>query len=155
AAEMWIPYGSSTDVTEVGAVADICPHCGRLVPCNVKALCKGMHVYFITLFGSATEGECTCSNCGGQFRCELWRYKAFVPTTKAHTMTTETLLEQTNPSLRERLEWSEKQQRLGTNPQFLTALQSVEQLQQGPFRAKLMELLRQWDRLDKEQQGVL
>src|SRR5262245_11674667 len=99
---MWVIWGDVSDVKDIGTVAERCPHCGCVSLCRVAARSQGYHLYFITLASAVTEALGTCRSCGGQFRCELWRYQSLVPDIEAVTITMESLLERTNPSLKER-----------------------------------------------------
>lgn len=152
---MWIIFGSSTDVKELGAVADQCPHCNRLTPCFVTGQSQGVHVYFITLAEQVTAAECLCSACGGRFRCELWRYNDFVPATEAHAIPLEVLLERTNPALMERLAWAHQQKQFASDARFTTTLESVEQLNQGRLRTEWLDQLKRWDQLAEVQRTNL
>jgi hypothetical protein len=152
---MWVIWGPSSEVKDVGTVAERCPHCGRVSPCRVAAHSQGVHLYFITLASAVTDAVCTCSSCGGQFRCELWRYTDVVPDIEASTLTTEGLLERTNPTLKERLGWEQRLEDHGADPQFTAAVRSVEQLRPGGLRSGLMNDLLRWGQLDGGRRAAL
>jgi transcription elongation factor Elf1 len=97
---MWVIWGPVSGVKDIGIVAERCPHCGRLSQCRVTAHSQGFHLYFVTLASGVRDAVCTCSSCGGQFRCELWRYPNTVSDVEASTITMERLLERTNPTLK-------------------------------------------------------
>jgi hypothetical protein len=152
---MWFIWGPSHEEREVGVVAEQCPHCGQVAPCSIVGRFEGLQVYLITIAETATEAIGTCGSCGGHFRCDLWRYKEFVPPVVAASLTVEALLERTNPALRERLGWTQQQEAFAADPRFLPTVQAVEQLRLGPLRARLMKELRRWDCLDDGQREEL
>jgi hypothetical protein len=121
----------------------------------VAARSQGFHLYFITLASAVTHAVCTCSSCGGQFRCELWRYKDTVPDIEASAITMEGLLERTNPILNERLGWERRLDDYGNNPHFMAAVRAVEQLRPGNLRKGLMNDLLRWGQLDERQRATL
>jgi hypothetical protein len=146
---MWLVWGTAKDQRELGVVAEQCPYCARLAPCYVTARVEGVHVYFITFAETATDAACHCGACGGLFHCELWQYERFVPPVEARDLPLETLLQRTNPRLKERLEWTRLQEDFAADPVFVKALQSAEQLRLGSLRTRLMNELRQWEGLEK------
>jgi len=152
---MWIIWGPTSDVKNIGIVAERCPHCRRLAPCRVAARSKGLHLYFIPLVSGVTDAVCTCCACGGQFRCELWKYKDPVPEIEASTVTIESLLERTNPNLKERLAWEQQLDDHGSDPQFTAAVRSIEQLRPGGLRRGLMNDLLRWGQMDERQRVSL
>jgi len=154
---MWwfIIWGSSTNLKELGVVADQCPHCDQLAPCCVTGHVRGDHVYFITLNEQVIGGECLCSACGGRFPCDTGRYRDFVPPGDASSMTTETLLERTNPDLKERLLWALEKRTFAADERFEVVSQSVEQLRPGRLRTQLQDGLRRWGQLSEEQRTEL
>jgi hypothetical protein len=152
---MWIIWGPTSDVKDLGIVAERCPRCGSVSPCRVVGRSQGFHVYFITLASAVTDAVCTCGSCGAQFRCELWRYKGTVPDTEASALPMETLLERTNPTLKERLGWEQRLAEYGTDPQFTAALRSVEQLMPGGLRKGLMDDLLRWGQINERQRATL
>jgi hypothetical protein len=114
-----------------------------------------MHVFFITLAEGVTQAACTCGLCGGQFRCESWRYTEMVPAFEVPSLTMEGLLERTNPALKEELEWSRRLEEFGTDPRFEAARQSLGQLRPGALSRRLKDDLLRWGRLDEGQREAL
>jgi hypothetical protein len=151
---MWVIWGSASGVKDIGIVAERCAHCGRLSPCRVMAHSQGMHLYFIPLT-SVTDAACICGSCGGQFRCELWRYRETLSDIEASTLTMEGLLKRTNPALKERLEWEQHLENHDSDPQFTATVQSVEQLRPGGLRTGLMNDLLRWGQMDDKQRTAL
>jgi hypothetical protein len=152
---MWVIWGPSSELKDLGIVAERCPHCGRLSQCRIAAHSQGIHLYFISLASAVTSAVCTCMSCGGQFRCELWQYTDFVSDIEAPLFTMEKLLERTNPTLKERLGWEQRLEDYGTDPQFTAAVQSVEQLRPGSRRNGLMNDLLRWGQLNDEGRTAL
>jgi hypothetical protein len=85
----------------------------------------------------------------------LWQYRDPIPENETATITIETLLERTNPNLKERLAWEQQLDDHGSNPQFTAAVRSVEQLRPGGMRRGLMNDLLRWGQLDERQRGSL
>jgi hypothetical protein len=115
----------------------------------------GMHVFFVTLAEGVTQATCICGQCGGQFACESWRYPEMVPAPGALSLTMETLIDRTNPTLRERLEWAKRQEQFASDPRFEATRRSLDQLRAGRLRAGLKADLLRWDRLDERQRADL
>ena len=150
---MWLVWGPATDATELGVVADRCPHCRRLSPCRVTGITQGVHVYFVTVASTVTEAFCTCHSCGAQFPCELWQYSRILTPSEALMLPLDALLTRTNPSLRERLTWEARLQQHRADSQFAAAVQSMEQLRHGELRRGLMNDLLDWDQMDQRQRA--
>ncbi len=154
---MWyiLIYGRYTDPREMGVVADQCPHCDRLSPCSITGYYRRTHLYFITFSEHVASGECCCGACGNRFPREVGQYREIVPAGEAATMMIETLLERTNPDLKDRLLWAQQRRALAEDERFESANQSIEQLRPGPLRTELQEALRQWGQLSEEQRTEL
>lgn len=152
---MWIIWGPASDVKEVGVVAERCPHCGRLSACRVTAYSEGIHLYGITMASAVTHAIGACSSCGGQFPCELWQYKEPLPLEAAFAIPIETLLERSNPLLKERLAWESRLEAHQADPQFVAVVKSMEQLRSGEIRRSLMNDLLRWGQLNEKQRLAL
>jgi hypothetical protein len=153
---MWFVWGPSTSLRTLGAVADQCPRCNQLTLCTVSGLFRGLHVFFISLAENVQSIECVCSACGGRFRGELWHYNDFVPVEDAVDMSIDELLALTNPALKKRLEWAERQEELSAiDSRFAPALDAVEQLRSGEMRTALMDKLQHWDVLAETERDAL
>jgi hypothetical protein len=152
---MWIIWGPASDVKEVGVVAERCPHCRRLSACRVTAYSEGVHLYGVTMASAVTHAICTCSACGGQFPCELWRYSNPLPLDAAFAIPIETLLERSNPLLKERLAWEARLEEHQADGQFAAAVKSMEQLRPGEIRRSLMNDLLRWGQMNGEQRAAV
>jgi hypothetical protein len=148
---MCIIWGPSSDVKEIGVVAERCLHCRRLSPCRVTAYSQGVHLYYVTMASTVTHAICTCSSCGGQFPVELWQYNGTVPLAEAFALPLEALLERTNPILKERLGWESRLEEHKNDSQFAAVVRSMEQLRPGGLRRTLMNDLLRWSQMDEKQ----
>src|SRR5262249_16867403 len=86
---------------------------------------------------------------------ELWRYTDTLPDSEAATVTTESLLERTNPNLKERLQWEQHLVDHGTDPQFTAAVRAVEKLRPGRQRTDRMNDFLRSDQMDEKQRTTL
>jgi hypothetical protein len=148
-------WGAVTEVSDLGVVAEHCPHCERVVPCLLRSVCRGHYVLFVRTEAHAVERSCLCTLCLGAFACEHWRYATFVPVAEAKGLAVDDLLARTNPGLAERLHLKEQVCALGGDARFAAAYEQLEGLRPGALRSGLLKRLLDWDRLTEAQRVVL
>ncbi len=148
-------WGPVTEISDLGVVAEHCPHCARVVPCLLRSVSRGNYVFFLKTTALTTERSCLCTLCLKAFACEPWRYLIFVPIQEAKTLPVEDLLTRTNPSLAERLHWKEQVCALGGDARFAIAYEQLDGMRPGALRSRLMRQLLGWDRLAEEQRALL
>ncbi len=148
-------WGASTEVTDLGVVAEWCPHCERIAPCLLRSVCRGRYACFVKTTGPATERSCLCTGCHKPFPGEHWRYAAVLPIGQARALPPDELLARTNPVLAERGRLQELVRALGGDHRFATAYEQLEQVRPGALRAGLLRQLLAWDGLPAGQRASL
>jgi hypothetical protein len=148
-------WGSATETTDLGVVAEQCPRCERPTPCAVRAVCQGCYVFFVKLTAAARETSCRCSVCEASFPCELWRYRALVPAAEAARLSVEDLLARTNPGLTERVQWKQQVSDLGGDGRFAAAYEQLDGMRPGALQTMLRKQLLDWGQLDDEEREAL
>ena len=101
-------------------IADLCPHCQRITRCHVKervSLAAGV-LFGIPFALPLSSVTCFCGECGSEFHSESWDHEKTVSPAEADSLDMETLLNLTNPRLKETLALSE----LRATPQLGEAL---------------------------------
>jgi len=148
---MWIIWGKTTEVKDLGVVAEYCPWCEKITPCVVQVVSEEDHVLFVKMFEAAKEYSCLCRVCGGSFPCQLWRYPSLVPVQEVAGLSLEDLLTRTNPGLTARVELKQQIIALGGDDRFTTAYEHLEGIRPGELHARLLQQLLSWSRLKVEQ----
>jgi hypothetical protein len=148
-------WGAATEITDLGVVAELCPHCARILPCLLRSVCRGHYACFVKTTGPTIERSCLCTACHKSFPGEHWRYAAVLPIGEARALPPEDLLARTNPGLAERIQLQEVIRALGGDPRFAVAYEQLEQMRPGALRAGLLRQLLAWDRLPEEQRTSL
>lgn len=139
-----------TEVSDLGVVAEHCPHCERLTCCLLRSLCRGNHVFFLRLAEPTRETSCLCTGCLRTFPAKpAWHYATVVPINEAHEMGLENLLAKTNPVLADRIHLKEQIRDLGGDDRFAVAYEQLEQMRPGALRAELLRKLLDWHRLEE------
>lgn len=149
-------WGPVTDISDLGVVAEQCPHCERLMSCLLRSVCHGNYILFVKIAEPPHENSCLCTGCLNSFPCQpYWRYAAVLPIRKAKALPLEELLATTNPVLAERLEFRAQVRALGGDPRFAEAYEHLEAMRPGVLRSSLLQQLLDWDRLEDEQRSLL
>jgi hypothetical protein len=148
-------WGAATEITDLGVVAELCPHCEQILPCLLRSVCRGHYACFVKTTGPTIERSCLCTGCHKPFRGEHWRYAAVLPIREARALPPEDLLARTNPGLAERIELKEQVRALGGDHRFAVAYEQLEQMRPGALRSGLLRQLLDWDRLSEEQRTLL
>jgi hypothetical protein len=89
--------------------------------------------------------NCTCGECGFEFRSEFWDHAKTASPAEAASLDTEALLGHTNPALKEKLTLSG----LKAIPRLGGAFHLLEQLTPGSLRTALKGALLRWSSLDQ------
>lgn len=147
---MWILWGQTTEIKDLGVVAEQCPCCERITPCSVRTIFEADHVFFVKVAEASKETSSLCSVCGGSFACQLWRYPNLVPGSEAAGLPVETLLARTNPGLVERVQMKQQVIDLGGDDRFAVAYEQLEGMRPGELHAGLLKQLLDWGRLEDE-----
>jgi hypothetical protein len=101
---MFIVYGSYNREKDYGVVADRCIHCTRVAMMGVKRFYRVPHIYFIPLgSGTLAATVLTCAECNGQTLGKEELYRKVLPKAATHGLSTEQVVEETNPQLHEEL----------------------------------------------------
>lgn len=148
-------WGPVTEITDLGVVAEQCPHCHQIRPCILRSVRRGSYVLFVKTAAPILENSCLCTVCHKTFHVEQWRYAAVVPIPEAKPLPPEDLLKRTNPSLVERRDLKEQVRALGGDARFTTAYEELEGMRPGVLRTQLMQQLLAWDKLAEEQRAEL
>lgn len=149
-------WGAVSEVSDLGVVAEHCPHCEQLMPCLLRSVNRGDYVLFVKMAVASRESSLLCTGCLKSFPGEpSWRYASVLPIHEAKALPVEELLTRTNPGLAERLQFKEQICALGGDARFATAYGHLEAMRPGPLRSELSRRLRDWDRLDEEQRASL
>jgi hypothetical protein len=148
-------WGAATEITDLGVVAEWCPHCEQIQPCLLRSVCRGYYAFFVRTPGPTIERSCLCTGCHKPFLGEHWRYAAVLPIGQASALPPEDLLARTNPVLVERSQLKELVSALGGDHRFAVAYEQIEQLRTGALRSGLLRQLLAWDRLPEEQRAFL
>jgi hypothetical protein len=145
---IFLIFGRSADLRDMGAVAEFCPHCRQVGPCAVICRIDELHFFFLPVARNTTETTCVCWACRRRFPAGPQPFRDFVSLDEAAAMPVEELAEQTNPPALVRLEWSRQCQKFAGDSGFTAVSQIAEQLGPGQLRVRLEQGLEQWDRLD-------
>ena len=148
-------WGAATEITDLGVVAESCPHCAQIMPCLLRSVCRGHYACFVKTTDPTIERSCLCTGCHKPFRGEHWRYTAALPIGEARALPPEDLLARTNPGLAERVQLKELVRALGGDHRFAVAYEQLEQMRPGALRSGLLRQLLAWDRLPEEQRAFL
>jgi hypothetical protein len=148
-------WGAATEITDLGVVAELCPHCEQIMPCLLRSVCRGHYACYVKTTGPTIERSCLCTGCHKPFPGEHWRYAAVLPIGQARDLPPEELLVRTNPVLAERSQLKELVRALGGDARFAVAYEQLEQMRPGALRAGLLRQLLAWDRLPEEERASL
>src|SRR5262249_39560906 len=148
-------WGAATEITDLGVVAELCPHCAQIMPCLLRAVCRGHYACFVKTTRPWIERSCLCTGCHKPFLGEHWRYATVLPIGEARALPPEDLLARTNPTLAEHIQLTELVRALGGDPRFTVAYEQLEQMRPGALRSGLLRQLLAWDRLPEEQKTFL
>jgi hypothetical protein len=148
-------WGAATEIIDLGVVAELCPHCERIMPCLLRSVCRGHYVCFVKTTGLTIERSCLCTGCHKPFVGEHWRYAAVLPIGEAKALAPDDLLARTNPCLAERIQLKEQIRALGGDQRFAVAHEQLDQMRPGALRSGLLRQLLAWDRLPGEQRTLL
>jgi hypothetical protein len=149
-------WGAITEISDLGAVAENCPHCERLMCCLLRSVCLGNYVCFVRLAEPARESSCLCTGCLKTFQGQPhWHYAAVVPIREAHRMGLESLLAKTNPVLADRIHFQEQIRDMGGDDRFAVAYEHLEAIRPGALRLDLLQKLLDWHQLKEEQRAEL
>src|SRR3954470_1810033 len=148
-------WGAATEITDLGVVAEWCPHCEQVMPCLLRSVCRGHYACFVKTTGPTVERSCLCTGCHKPFLGEHWRYAAVLPIGQARALPPEDLLAQTNPALAERSRLKGLVSALGGDHRFAVAYEQLEQLRPGALRSGLLRRLLAWDRLPEGERASL
>lgn len=94
---MFIVWGTRITRGRCGRVADFCPFCRGVTPCQLIRIGKVSHIYFISL-GSGDElgYECECETCGEAFLTDVVRFHS---TSQDRTLDVSALIQTTQPNI--------------------------------------------------------
>jgi hypothetical protein len=148
-------WGAATEITDLGVVAELCPHCDQIMPCLLRSVCRGYYACFVKTTGPTIERSCLCTSCHKTFLGEHWRYAAVLPIGEAKALPPEELLARTNPVLAERIQLKYLVHALGGDRRFAVAYEQLEQMRPGALRSGLLQRLLAWDRLPEERRSFL
>lgn len=149
-------WGAVTEISDLGVVAEHCPHCQRLMGCLLRSVCRGDHVLFVKMAQRTRECSCLCTTCLQTFPGEpYWHYAAVVPAREAQQMELESLLAKTNPVLADRIHFQQQIRDLGGDHRFAVAYEQLEGMRPGVLRADLLRQLLDWHNLDDPQRAKL
>jgi hypothetical protein len=148
-------WGTFTEASDLGVVAERCPYCAQIVPCLVRSVLRGHYVLFVKVADDDAERSCLCTLCLQEFACEHWRYAALVQAREAKALRLEDLLARTNPGRVEFLQLKEQVRALGGDARFAIAYEQIDGMREGALRSKMMKQLLGWDRLTEEQRALL
>jgi hypothetical protein len=149
-------WGAVTEISDLGVVAEQCPHCERFMPCLLRSMCRGESVLFVKMTEPFREYSCLCTGCLKAFPCGCsWRYAAVLPIQEAKALPMEVLLSRTNPVLAERIQFKQQVGALGGDTRFAVAYEQLEAMRPGALRSEMLRRLLEWDRLDEEQRALL
>jgi hypothetical protein len=161
---IWGEYDS--DKTR-GIVADRCPYCDRVTTFRVIQRYRVAHVYYIPLgSGKLIATLLCCNECGEMIVGALENYARVLPKKEAQGLSTEEILQQTNPRLLEALAyraWLEEQARTARpadpgapDPRVTLAFARLADLNpQDPRVLECQSRLAQWSTLAEEAQSEL
>ena len=149
-------WGAVTEISDLGVVAEHCPHCERLMCCLLRSVCRGNYVFFVKMAEPSRESSCMCTGCLKTFPGEpYWHYAALVPIREAQKMELDGLLAETNPVLADRIHFKEQIRDLGGDDRFAAAYGYLEGMRPGALRADLLRKLLDWHRLEEAQRAEL
>jgi hypothetical protein len=148
-------WGPATEITDLGVVAELCPHCEQIMPCLLRSVCRSHYACFVKTTGPTIERSCLCTGCHKPFLGEHWRYAAVLPIGQARALPPQDLLARTNPSLAERIQLKQLVHALGGDRRFAVAYEQLEQMRPGVLRSGLLRQLLAWDQLPEEQRTFL
>lgn len=149
-------WGAATEISDLGVVAEHCPHCQCLMSCLLRSVCRGDYVCFVKTAGWSWETSYLCTGCHKTFPGEpYWHYAAVVPIREAQTMELDCLLAKTNPVLADRIHFKQQLSELGGDDRFAAAFEHLERMRPGALRADLLRELLDWQRLEEEQRAEL
>lgn len=149
-------YGAVTEISDLGTVAEHCPHCDQLKCCLLRTVSQGNYFCFVKITEPLTESSCMCTDCLKPFRGKPhWGYAAVVPIRDALGMELNDLLAKTNPILADRIHFKEQIRALGGDERFAVAYENVEEMWPGELRLKLSRDLLDWNRMSEIQRDEL
>ena len=148
-------WGPVTEIADAGVMAERCPHCERITPCLLRSVRQSYFILFVKTASSSHDNSGFCTECHQAFHCDPWRYLCVVPLTEAKGLGIEELLTRTNPILAERVRMKELIAALGGDARFAEAHQQLDELHTGELRARLLQELLNWVRLDEESRTAL
>jgi hypothetical protein len=148
-------WGAATEITDLGVVAELCPHCEQIMPCLLRSVCRGHYACFVKTTGLTIERSCLCTGCHKPFLGEHWRYAVVLPIREAKALPPKDLLARTNPLLADSIQMKYLVRALGGDPSFSVAYEQLEQMRPGALRSGLLRQLLAWDRLPEKQRTFL
>jgi hypothetical protein len=149
-------WGAVTEVSDLGVVAEHCPHCERLMCCLLRSICRGEYACFVKVAEPSRESSCMCTGCLKTFPGEpYWHYAAVVPIREAQRMELDSLLAKTNPVLADRIHFKQQIGDLGGDGRFAVAYEQLEGMRPGALRADLLRKLLGWHGLEEAQRAEL
>lgn len=148
-------WGPATEITDVGVMAERCPHCERITPCLLRSVRRSFFILFVKTASSARDNSGFCTECHKAFHCDPWRYVGVVALKEAKGLGIEELLTRTHPILAERVRMKELIAALGGDARFAEAHQQLEEMHSGELRSRLLEELHKWERLGEEARAAL
>ena len=128
-------------------IADLCPNCQRVTRCHVVergSVVGGLLLGIPFVLPSSSVSFC-CGECGCEFRSQTWDFQKSLSPSEAMSLDLETILDLTNPRLREQ----QALLRLKAVPELGGAFQLLEELKPGSLRTGLKDVLLQWPSLDE------
>lgn len=144
-------WGPSSEVSDMGVVADRCLQCQAIKPCFLRTINRGTYLFFLRVHLISEECTSLCTDCLHVFPSESQRYAKIVPIREAIQLPLETLVRLTNPSLQERLDLMNEIGKLGGDSRFIEAYSRLEELRMGKQRNRLQERLGNWNGLSEQQ----
>lgn len=148
-------WGPATEITDVGVMAERCPHCERITPCLLRSVRRSFFTLFVRVHSSARDNSGFCTECHKPFHCDPWRYANVVAIGEAKSLGIAELLARTNPIVAEREQMKELVAALGGDAQFAEAHQQLEEMHIGELRSRLHDELLDWERLDAASRTAL
>lgn len=145
-------FGVVTETTDLGVVAEHCPHCDVVKSCLLRAVHQGHYVCYVKVSDPLRESSCLCTDCLKPFPGKPhWSYAAVVPISDARGVELDDLLTKTNPILADRIRFKQQIRELGGDERFAVAYDDVEGLHPGGLRSNLFNNLLHWPTLNEPQ----
>lgn len=153
---MRTPFGTVNEITDLGAVAEHCPHCDALRCCLLRLVTQGHYICFAKIADPMRQSSCLCTDCLKPFPGKPhWSYAEVVPLRDAGAMDLNDLLTKTNPILADRIRLKETIRELGGDERFAVAYENVDGMRPGNLRSDLLRNLLNWPQLSQLQRDEL